>query len=67
MNVKELKEELKNIPDDVEIFISDMNGEDFDFSVGTYWDDAQTYLDFIIPIYIHAYNYEDSDEIIEVN
>ena len=62
MNVKELKQILEDVSDDVEIVVSDMNDAIFDFEVGTYWDENQSYLEFIIPIYIHSYNHEDSDE-----
>lgn len=62
MKIKELKKLLENIPDDVEVCISDMNGESFDFEVGQYWDEEQKHLDLIIPIYIHSYNKENSEE-----
>ncbi len=62
MKIKELKQLIKDIPDDVEVFVTDMNDTYFKFDVGTYYDETQTYLDLIVPIYIHSYNKEDSDE-----
>ena len=58
MNIGELKKQLENIPNDVEVTVTDMNGEEFDFQVSTSHDEEQNYLEFIIPIWIHAYNYE---------
>lgn len=60
MKAKELKEKLKNIPDDVEITITDMeNYAETEFEVATYHDDTQTYLDLIIPIYIKEFTKEE--------
>lgn len=62
MKIKELKQLIKDIPDDVEVCVTDMNDTSFNFDVGTYHDITQKYLDLIVPIYIHSYNKEDSDE-----
>lgn len=64
MQIKELKNLIKNIPDDVEVCVTDMNDTYFNFEVGTYHDNTQTYLDLIIHIYINSYNEEDSDKTI---
>lgn len=67
MQIKELKNLIKDIPDDVEVCVTDMNDTYFNFEVGTYHDKTQTYLDLIIPIYINSYFKEDDDECIIVS
>lgn len=58
MKVKELKELLKNIPDDVELHITDMENFDItNFELATYYED-NSYLDIIMPVYIDEYTNE---------
>lgn len=62
MNVGELKKILKDIPDDVNIFIEDMeNFSTQEFDVSTYYD-GDTWIDFIMNVYIGRYRKEDDEE-----
>lgn len=61
MKIKVLKELIANIPDNVEIGISDMENFSSDFEMSTYYD-GDTYVDLIMPKYIQSYRTETSEE-----
>ena len=61
MKIKALKELIANIPDDVEVGISDMENFSSDFEMSTYYD-GDTYVDLIMPKYIQSYRTEASEE-----
>lgn len=61
MKIGTLKKIIANIPDWVEVGISDMGDFSSDFEVATYYE-GDTYADFIMPKYIGSYNCEGSDE-----
>lgn len=62
MKVGQLKLLLENIPNEVEIGISDMGEFSSDFEVETYKGSSQTYIDLIMPKYIQGYFNEGDDE-----
>ena len=66
MKIGTLKKLINNIPDNVEISISDMENFSSDFVMSTYYE-GDTYVDLIMPIYIHSYNTESSEETIILN
>ncbi len=61
MKARTLKNLLKDIPDDVEICITDMENFSSDFELSTYYE-GSTYLDIIMPKYIIEYSNEGSEE-----
>ena len=62
MKVGQLKLLLENIPNEVEITISDMQDFSSDFEVSTYHDADQKFIELIMPKYIAGYFNEGSDE-----
>lgn len=61
MLVKDLKKILENVPDDVNITITDMEDFETDFEIATYYE-GNTYLDIIMPVYIGEYTVEEEIE-----
>ena len=61
MLVKDLKKILENIPNDVNIKITDMEDFETDFEIATYYE-GNTYLDIIMPVYIGEYTVEEEVE-----
>lgn len=61
MLVKDLKKILENVPDDVNIKITDMEDFETDFEIATYYE-GNTYLDIIMPVYVNEYTVEESLE-----
>ena len=61
MKIGTLKKIIEDIPDNVEIGISDMSDFSSDFEVATYHE-GDTYADLIIPKYIQTYYIEDQAE-----
>ena len=61
MKIGALKKLIADIPDNVEVCITDMENFSSDFELSTY-DDGSTYVDMIMPKYIIEYSIEDSEE-----
>lgn len=61
MKIRILKQIIANIPDDVEVGISDMGDFSSDFEVSTYYE-GDTYLDLIMPKHISSYYTENQAE-----
>lgn len=61
MKIRILKQIIANIPDEVEVGISDMGDFSSDFEISTYYE-GDTYLDLIMPKHIASYYTEDSAE-----
>lgn len=61
MKIGTLKKIIANIPDNVEIGISDMGDFSSDFEVATYYE-GDTYADIIMPKYIQTYYKENQAE-----
>jgi hypothetical protein len=62
MKARILKQIIADIPDEVEIGISDMNDFSSDFEVSTYHE-GDTYLDLIMPKHIASYYNDNDDEL----
>ena len=61
MKIRTLKQIIANIPDEVEVGISDMGDFSSDFEISTYYE-GDTYLDLIMPKHIASYYNEDQSE-----
>lgn len=61
MKIGTLKQIIANIPDNVEIGISDMGDFSSDFETSTYYE-GDTYVDLIMPKYVQTYYAEDKAE-----
>lgn len=61
MKIGTLKKLIADIPDNVEVCITDMENFSSDFELSTY-DKDSTYVDMIMPKYIIEYSIEDSEE-----
>lgn len=60
MKIGTLKKLIANIPDNVEVCITDMENFSSDFELSTY-DEGSTYVSMIMPKYI--INYSDKDNV----